>query len=345
MHLDDLGKFFPRCGKPGNKTLLAIMASSKNVVDACINVTKLTKIPSQLVCTRRQVECDELGGGYVNNWTTEKFAEYVKSQGVEDRLILTRHGGLWQRHAEAAFSPTKALNASVKSFLTDVEAGFDVLHVDALHSRKHIEKIVSACEDLGKNVSYECGSMPAESFEDLVKFCSELTPKIKFVSGDTGTQVKDMRNVGKYDNKHARALVETCNKHNIWFKANDVDYVDLISLKDYPDAGIHAATLSLELSAAETVKLLELLDRFKLKKEKKRFLEIAYDSKKWEKWVTSKLSSQEKSTICGHYVYDVPEVVDIRYKLGKLMPHMDDVLQTEITTHILKYMRAFAWLH
>ena len=35
-------------------------------------------IPLMLIASRRQVDSQEMGGGYVNNWTTEDFAREKK---------------------------------------------------------------------------------------------------------------------------------------------------------------------------------------------------------------------------------------------------------------------------
>ena len=53
---------------------------SKNCVDAAINLANEYKSPIILIASRRQIECEEFGGGYVNNWSTEKFSHYVKSK-------------------------------------------------------------------------------------------------------------------------------------------------------------------------------------------------------------------------------------------------------------------------
>ena len=47
---------------------------SKNVVDTIIEFCNQTNNRIGLIPSRRQVEWD---GGYVNNWTTKNFSEYV----------------------------------------------------------------------------------------------------------------------------------------------------------------------------------------------------------------------------------------------------------------------------
>ena len=82
-------------------TLLGIGPMSKNCIDVVIELANKHDIPLMLIASRRQVESQELGGGYVNNWTTEEFAEYVHKNDVNGNIILCRdHGGPFQGNNE-----------------------------------------------------------------------------------------------------------------------------------------------------------------------------------------------------------------------------------------------------
>jgi len=51
---------------------------SKNIVDTVIEYSNSVKLPFTFIPSRRQVEYN---GGYVNNWTTKEFVNYVKKKG------------------------------------------------------------------------------------------------------------------------------------------------------------------------------------------------------------------------------------------------------------------------
>ena len=53
---------------------------SLNVVDSSIELADKYKSPIMLIASRRQIDSDEFGGGYVNNWTTKNFSNYVKKK-------------------------------------------------------------------------------------------------------------------------------------------------------------------------------------------------------------------------------------------------------------------------
>ena len=83
------------------KTNLAIGPISKNCVDSVIEIAEEIKTPLTLIASRRQIEMEELGGGYVNAWTTSTFSNYVKSKNKSKNVILARdHGGPWQNNIE-----------------------------------------------------------------------------------------------------------------------------------------------------------------------------------------------------------------------------------------------------
>jgi len=76
---------------------IGIGPMSKPCVDAVIDLANEHRLPLMLIASRRQIECEAQGGGYVNGWTTETFARYVRGRDQGDYVLLCRdHGGPWQ---------------------------------------------------------------------------------------------------------------------------------------------------------------------------------------------------------------------------------------------------------
>ncbi len=343
------------------KTILGVGPMSVNCVNGAIELANHLRIPLLLIASRRQIECKEFGGGYVNNWTTEDFAKYVKERDKGDYIVLARdHGGPWQGYNETEIEHTEAMERAKVSFKADLDSGFDMIHIDPsvrTRSLSDIEKDVSVlydyCESVTKSddIIYECGTEETngqitdmESFEAFVKCCSEISKKIKFVVGQTGTLVKETRNIGHFQPDQALNLANICDEYSIWLKEHNLDYVPESVLKQHIPCRVHAANVAPEFGVVETKRFLQALKEHKFKKERKRFLEIAYDSKKWEKWVVSDLSNEEKAIIAGHYVFTHPEVVEIYNKLNEKI-YLDDILKNEVQWHILRYLKPFGWTH
>ena len=71
-----------------------------------------------LIASRRQIDCDSFGGGYVENWSTEEFSEYVKKNDRSKNIILARdHGGPWQNNLELEnnYSVEEAMKSAKKT--------------------------------------------------------------------------------------------------------------------------------------------------------------------------------------------------------------------------------------
>ena len=61
-------------------TLLGVGPMSLNCIDATIELAEEHKSPLMMIASRRQIDAEQFGGGYVNNWSTETFSRYVKKK-------------------------------------------------------------------------------------------------------------------------------------------------------------------------------------------------------------------------------------------------------------------------
>ena len=114
-------------------TLLGVGPMSLNCIDATIELANDYSIPLMLVASRRQIDSEVFGGGYVNGWTTPEFSRYVTDKDKKANVILARdHGGPWQnnKEKEAELSLSQAMESSKASYKVDIDAGFQILHID-----------------------------------------------------------------------------------------------------------------------------------------------------------------------------------------------------------------------
>ena len=59
-------------------TLLGVGPMSVRTVEETVKLANHLRKPIALIPSRRQVECEALGGGYVFSWDTESFAKFVR---------------------------------------------------------------------------------------------------------------------------------------------------------------------------------------------------------------------------------------------------------------------------
>ena len=182
-------------------TLLGVGPMSQNCVDVVIDICNTEEVPIQLIASRRQIECESLGGGYVNSWTTESFSEYVKDKDKKNLVLLARdHGGPWQNYSEVEenLDLGLAMSSSKISFKADIENDFDFIHVDPSVDIKN--KVSN--EDILKRV------------EDLYKFCIETADVLNkeiFIEVGTEEQVEGLNKIEEVES-NLKYIKNFCEK-------------------------------------------------------------------------------------------------------------------------------------
>ncbi len=368
-------------------TLLGVGPMSLNCVDAALELANEHEAPLLLIASRRQIDSEEFGGGYVNNWTTQEFAKYVIDNDQKGKILLARdHGGPWQSNKEVGenLSLRRAMDSAKVSYLRDLEAGFQVLHIDPsvdIHSSPNVDEILDRVFDLydycwtnaqrlGREVIFEVGTEEQSgstntqeeldyTLNELLKFCKKNDiPQPSFVVIQTGTRVMETRNVGSFDTPLRLAnelpaeiqvpkMIEICNRYGIMMKEHNTDYLSDEALQWHPRLGIHAANVAPEFGVAETLALLDVLEKNNLQDLADDFLKLSYDSKKWEKWMLDETSAsdRDRSIISGHYVFSKPECDELKAKaridLAKKQIDLDSYLKNEVKKSIFRYMKNF----
>ncbi|AEW99653.1 putative tagatose 6-phosphate kinase-like protein (plasmid) [Streptantibioticus cattleyicolor NRRL 8057 = DSM 46488] len=198
---------------------------SRNSVDACIAVAHRFGQPLMLIPSRRQIEAAELGGGYVEGWTTEQFARYVREQDPKGLVLLCRdHGGPYQlpRERSDRIGAEQAMRSALDSFREDIRNGFDLLHIDTSMDRQGpapfavaADRLVAlygecweAARSADRRILFEIGfedqgtdtNDPGE-FRDqirdvLARLESAGLPAPTFAVAQTGTKVLETGNTG-----------------------------------------------------------------------------------------------------------------------------------------------------
>jgi len=368
-------------------TFLGVGPMSLNCVESSIELSKEYNIPMMLIASRRQIDSDAMGGGYVNNWSTEKFCQYINENTKSAKIILARdHGGPWQNNLEQSSNMNleEAMVSAKKSFEVDIDSGFSVLHIDPsidIHNKTDTDEIIDrACELYGhsweyaksknKDIIFEIGteeqSGSTNTAEELdytlnkmLTFCEKnKMSKPFFVVIQTGTKVMELRNVGSIETPirverelpseiQIPMMINICKKYGVYLKQHNTDYLSSETLKWHPKLGIHAANVAPEYGVAETLALLDVLETNKLHSLSEQFLNLALNSKKWDKWMVEDTlaTDRERSIIAGHYVFSTEECKSIKKEAADILLkkgiNIDDFLKYRIKQSILRYLKNF----
>ena len=368
-------------------TLLGVGPMSINCVDAAIELANEYAIPLMLIASRRQIDSEQFNGGYVNNWTTSKFANYVRNKDRGANIILSRdHGGPWQNNEEKKenMSLDLAMKSAKESYKADIDAGFKILHIDPsidIHrtpsQNELLERLFELYEycwsyalDKGKEIIFEVGTeeqsgstnTPDEldfTLSSIEKFCKKNKfPYPTFVVIQTGTRVMETRNVGSFDSPlrvsneipseiQVPKMIEICKKHNIFMKEHNTDYLSDIALSWHPRLGIHAANVAPEFGVVETRAFLKIMEDNNLRSQADKFLELAYNSKKWDKWMlpNTTASDRDRSIISGHYIFSTPECLELKKEVSQHLKSkridLDSYLYDQVKKSIFRYLDCF----
>lgn len=324
------------------KAKLFIGPMSKNIVDAIIEYSNIKNIQIGIIPSRRQIEID---GGYVNNWTTKDFCEYVKAK--SNNIILVRdHGGPLQGNSE---------DDGVESFIEDCKY-FDVIHIDVWKKYKNYLDGLNATIDMinlgysiNQNLFYEIGTEEAirpfteEEIDSLIcdlknKLPEQIYKKIIYAVIQSGTALKGNKNIGTYNNTRLIKMLDVVKKHGLISKEHNGDYIDDYILNDKFICGLETINVAPEFGQLETKIILDEIGSNNELLEK--FYKICYESKRWVKWVNSDFNPSENKieliNICGHYVFSNSDFIKIK---NSLSPNIDDKIKNKIFERIDRFMR------
>lgn len=346
---------------------------SKNTVDAVIEVAHKTQTQLMLIPSRRQVDSKALGGGYVEKWTTQSFAEYVRSKDRDKLVLLCRdHGGPWQNTVEIDqnLSESEALKSCLQSFREDMDMGFHILHIDSsvcptgeAHFKTALKRLLylyEACYEYAKkkkkNVAFELGPesqkpevIQPKKFKELIEYVKKKIlaarlPDPLFVVVQTGTKVVETRNVGALNDPEKRAkaslqieeLVSICNKQNVLIKAHNGDYLSDASLAALGRSGIGGINIAPEFGVVETRTLLELFKKNKLKVCFDRFVQLTVESGKWKKWMAPNTAATDldRTVIAGHYLYATDQFRALKDQLALIYSKRGESLDDILKNNI-----------
>lgn len=313
-------------------TILGIGPMSKNCVQATLELSKEDDYPVMFIASRNQVDADELGGGYVNGWNQFTFAKAVEEVaekiGYDNLYYLCRdHGGPWQRDQERNdHLPTDlAMELGKKSYLADIEAGFDLLMIDPTKDPFEVGKVIpldtvlertveliAFCEKERKarnlpEIGYEVGTeetngglTSTETYETFIlRLKDELAkrnlPMPTFIVGQTGTLIRKTEQVGTFNFKNAYDLAQMAKQYDVGLKEHNGDYLDDVTLLEHIPSQVTATNIAPQYGTEETRAYLNLaaveekLVEYGLVTEPSNTREVllihAIKSERWRKWM------------------------------------------------------------
>jgi hypothetical protein len=286
---------------------------SKNIVDAIIDYDTNVKNCVGIIASRRQIDYCR---GYVNNWTTQEFAKYVKDK--NPNIIICRdHGGINQGNFD---------DDGEDSFLVDAQY-MDIIHIDPFkkfildNSIEYTVDIIKKCSEINNDCLFEVGTeeaifhMTSASLDYFLHSIRSKIPKlfskIVYAVIQSGTSLKSGVNTGEYNRAKLLTMVDICKAYKVLSKEHNGDYLLSKDIKLKFKTGLSAINIAPEIAHIETEYILNNISENGFNK----WFDLCLNDGRWSKWFPKDFdphSDVDKVLLlCGHYVLTNPNFIHI----------------------------------
>jgi len=327
-------------------------------LDAAREVAVAADRPVMVLASRRQVDCEHAGGGYVG-WTTPEWCSRSGNIGDRAGLILTRdHGGPYQhpRDIQERADPPNAMAFAIDSLRCDIESGVELLHIDTSIGRggtaesapiavHRALELIAACKDIaggaGRTVGFELGvEVQTEAISDPQVFASEIAPLVTelrqdhgvspiFMVAQTGTKVRGRRNSGvlqsqgpsESQDRRLCGLASVVRSLGSQLKAHNCDYLGDEAVRRLRSVGAWM-NVSPELGTAQTVTVLRAAQHNSLDGVIDSFCDAVIKAGYWRKWADGPeemVPDREKVLLGGSYLFSTPTFTELRERLDRAL--------------------------
>jgi len=296
---------------------------SSEIIEAVFRFSEENKEPLMLIASKNQIDWN---GGYVNNWNTKQYMDFVndlKQKHSNSKVYICRD------HCGPGFKD-KDLVDTYKTIDNDIENGFDLIHIDfskleadyndiLQESKKAIEHI----QKIKSDVLIEVGT--EENMGDVLEDVSKIEDEMKFFTGladiqffvcQTGSLIKEINQRGSFNTDFIKRVKEKANEYNTCLKEHNADYLNSVQIK-MREGLIDAINIAPQYGVIQTIMTLQKALVYGI--DINEFLEEAYKSRRWEKWLDANTKENKMlcSVIAGHYVFSTDTYKKIYDKINK----------------------------
>ena len=323
---------------------LGLGAMSPEIIEGVIKASSALKKPLMLISTQNQIN---LNRGYVNNWTTKEYMDFVNNlrrKYKDSKIYICRD------HCGPGFSfKNTIVNDVYDTVYDDINNGFDLIHIDFSKFNKNRKIVLSETKKIIKwilkqkdNIKIEIGTEEnvgewKNNFEEIeteINFFKEfLVPEFFVVQ--TGSLVKEINQVGSFNNKFISRIHELLSVHGFKLKEHNADYLDYEMIKKRKGI-VDAMNIAPQLGVIQTQVVINEALIYGL--DINPFLNCSYNSRAWKKWLYKSTPRNKMlcSIIAGHYNFYSDEYKELISNLEKYT-NIKDLIISKIINLIQYY--------
>ncbi|MFH1503106.1 MAG: class II D-tagatose-bisphosphate aldolase, non-catalytic subunit [Candidatus Diapherotrites archaeon] len=289
---------------------LGIGPMSTEIIEAIFRVSNYHRKELMIIASKNQID---YSGGYVNNWTTKEFMNFIK---VMRQKYPNSNVRICRDHCGPGFNGNYDLEDTYKTIKSDIELGFDLIHIDFCHFKgnndemlQESKKAVEYCLRLNHSISLEMGTdenigtnfgiINLEEIEKEIDFFLQFC-KPEFYVIQTGSLIKEINQIGNFNKQFVERVSKIMKEKGIKLKEHNADYLSKEEIESRKGI-VDAMNIAPQLGVIQTSIVLSKCLMYGINFED--FLEEVYNEKKWGKWM-HKNKPENKflcCTIAGHY--------------------------------------------
>jgi fructose/tagatose bisphosphate aldolase len=295
---------------------LGLGPMSKDIVNLCLEYSKIHDYPIMLIASRNQVDFDS---GYA--FTTESFVEYVNNNNFYDpeRVLICRdHCGPYFSDLDKNLSLNDAVDRCLKTIETDVKSGFDLIHIDVSRvSQDMQESVATKLFDyallLNPEIMFEFGSEDntnigldesINNLESQLKFVQKYKDNLKFFVTQTGSLTKHTQ-VGNFNKLMNIETAKKIHSYELLFKEHNADYILLDEIVLRKITGVDAINIAPQLGSIQSNVMYQVRENVQSKFD--QFYNLVISSDYWHRWVTNNdVDDLTKFLVSAHYFFNDP---------------------------------------
>jgi hypothetical protein len=302
-----------------------------------------------IICSRNQIETEKLGGGYVNNFTTNKFSNFIEKMKNNNLIICRDHSGPYKKDNKIKKKLTLEIDDCKKSLEDDIKNNFKIIHIDTSEckSAKYeiAKELINFCNEkakiLKKKIKFEFGSekhgilTSLKDFKKDINFFNQFHNR-QYIVCQTGSLVKSIFQVGQFDSKSVADMKKIALKHGVELKEHNCDYLNKEQFELRKLFGINAINIAPEMGFLQTNLIYLKSKQLRLDKYFNNFFSLVLKKNKWKKWNYNKENNYVKFLSAGHYHYNSKEYNILKEEIDKKIS-LQKLLDGIVENNLYKY--------
>lgn len=314
---------------------LALGPMSPEIVESIFKYSHYNRKELMIIASKNQIDHN---GGYVNNWTTEEFMDFIRKM---KETYPNSNIKICRDHCGPGFNGIHDLEDSYKSIEADIKNGFDLIHIDFCNFKGNKEqqfeeskKAIEHCYRLNPRIMIEIGTdenigtnfgfMNLQEVEREINFFTGFC-KPEFYVVQTGSLIKEINQVGNFNKDFVQKISQILKSKGIKLKEHNADYLSKEEIK-MREGIVDAMNIAPQLGVIQTMLTLKKCLMYGI--DFTDFLNEVYEKGKWKKWMHN--NTEENKFLCcviaGHYHFASENYKKITEKLNE----KEDIKETII---------------